>query len=360
MRGQNRDEETGRAGAEVRTRGSATAVNAHAAGIHLLQQAAGNHSVAWLLGAGATPVVQRCGAERCGDECAGHDGVGTVRDAPAVQREGDAGAPDAGPSDAGKPAADAGAGGSSIIYLTVRDPSIGLGGQVVPDLAALKARIKARQQAGDWTLVIAIHGSLNRLAAQAPPDFSKDAVYYGEPEIKGLFGGDPDFVKWRDAFGPRKVVLLGCQVGATFEQVVADNLSRGGSGLRAQGLGEHCKPITSTQIVSWGETGKEKPVKTRADYSHYSDADKAGIVDELRKLNEKWGYLGMPPVSNGDLLRFYFDEEPKGAWALVEVHKDVNGTLTPLGVPYWNRMANSTFLQSCSMGVGTLRPRATP
>ena len=314
MRGQNRDEEAGRAGAELRTRGSSTAAGAHAAGIHLLQRAAGNQSVAWLLGAGATPVAQRCGGGGCCDECAGLDGTGEVTDAPPVQREGDAGAPDAGPSDAGKPAGDAGAGagGPSITYLTVRDPSIGLGGQVVPDLAALKARIKARQQTGDWTLVIAIHGSQNRLAAQAPPDFLKDAVYYGEPEIKALFGGDPDFVKWRDAFGPRRVVLLGCQVGATFEQVVADNLSRGGSGLRTQGLGEHCKPITSTQVVSWGETNKEKPVKTRADYSRYNDADKAGILDELRKLNEKWGYLGMSPVSNGDLLRFYFDEEPKG------------------------------------------------
>ena len=218
-------------GAELRTRGSSTAVGAHAAGIHLLQRAAGNQSVAWLLGAGASPVVQRCGGGGCCDECAGLDSAGEVTDAPAVQREGDAGAPDAGPSDAGKPAGDAGAGpgGPSITYLTVRDPSIGLGGQVVPDLAALKARIKARQQTGDWTLVIAIHGSQNRLAAQAPPDFLKDAVYYGEPEIKALFGGDPDFVKWRDAFGPRRVVLLGCQVGATFEQVVADNLSRGGS-----------------------------------------------------------------------------------------------------------------------------------
>ena len=67
----------------------------------------------------------------------------------------------------------------------------------------------------------------------------------------------------------------------------------------------------------------------------------------------------MSPVSNGDLLRFFFDEEPKGAWPIVEVNKDVNGTLTPLDVPYHNRIGNSTFLQNCNMGVGTLKPRET-
>jgi hypothetical protein len=142
---------------------------------------------------------------------------------------------------------------------------------------------------------------------------------------------------------------------------VADNLSRGASGLRTQGLGEGCKPITRTRYVSWGPEGKEKPVRTRADYGRYNQTDKDGILDELRKLNTEWGYLGSPPVADDDILRFYFDEEPKGVWAIVEIDKEDSAhNLVPIGVPYWNRMSKSAFLQSCSMCVGALPPGATP
>lgn len=327
--------------------------------LHALQNALGNRTVARLVQGfdhHAGLAVQRCGPDGSCDACSAE-----VAEAPAVQRQPDGGgAPITGPKDAGTPDA-AAATGPSIVYLTVRDPSIGIGGQVVPSLAALKANIMTRRQTNDWTLTIAIHGSLDRLAAQAPPDWQKDAVFYGAAEIKQLFGDDQSFVTWRNTYGPKRVVLLGCQVGATFEQVVADNLSRGGSGLRTQGLGAGCKPITSTQTISWGPTGKEKPVRSRADYARYDQADKDGILDELRKLNAKWGYLGQPPVADGDILRFYLDEEPKGAWAIVDVHKEDSGhNLASLDVPYWNRMFNSTFLHSCSMGVGKLPPRATP
>lgn len=312
--------------------------------------------------------MQRCGPAGLCDECAANPGeshsdqmvqrqpdAGTKQAGPS-----DAGAPDAGPTDAGKTdAGGAGAPGPSITYVTVRDPSIGMGGQVVPDLNAVKTRIMAKQQTGDWTLVLAIHGSEGRLAAQSPPDWQKDAQFYGPADIAKLFGGDGAFVTWRDKFGPRRVVLLGCQVGAPFEQVVANNLTRGGSGLTAQGLGSHCKPITRTEPLLWGPPGKETAVRTRADFDRLDEAGKQWITEQLTKWNERWGYLGMSPVPNGELLRYFFEEEPKGAWAIVEVNKDVNGTLTPLGVPYHNRMGNSAFLQNCNMGVGTLKPRET-
>jgi hypothetical protein len=37
-----------------------------------------------------------------------------------------------------------------------------------------------------------------------------------------------------------------------------------------------------------------------------------------RALNTKWGYFGAPPVPDAEVLRYYFDEIPKGAWVLVE------------------------------------------
>lgn len=322
-----------------------------------LQRGAGNQEVVRFL--------QRCGPNRACGPCIEEAERQSAEEA-SVQRQPDAGTKDAGSQDAGTQDAgardagppDAGApAGSAVVYLTVRDREIGIGGQVVPDLEAVKSTIMRRQQTTGWTLVVAIHGSRDRLAAQQPPDWQKDAVFYDAQKIKAMFGGDPAYVTWRDKFGPQRVVILGCQVGATFEQVIADNMARGGSAARAQGLGEGCKPITRSIVVSWGPEGKEKPVTTRAEYARYSEDDRKGILQELSKLNAQWGYLGMPPVGFDDLLRFYFDEEPKGAWPVVEVNKDVNGSLTPLGVPYWNRMGNSTFLRSCSMGVGALPPR---
>ena len=44
-----------------------------------------------------------------------------------------------------------------------------------------------------------------------------------------------------------------------------------------------------------------------------------------------------------------------------EWEKDpTTGDLTPLGVPFWNRMSNSTFLRSCNQGVGRLGAPPSP
>ena len=56
--------------------------------------------------------------------------------------------------------------------------------------------------ADGWTLVLAIHGSEDRLGAQAPPDWQKNAVFYDKSDVEALFANDKAFVAWRDKFGP--------------------------------------------------------------------------------------------------------------------------------------------------------------
>lgn len=276
--------------------------------------------------------------------------------AQSVQRQPDGGVADAG-TDAGK---DAGAAPpvpqvaaiGKVVNYVVRDSSIGVGGTLVPDLAALKTSVMTRQEAGQWSLMLSIHGSGDRLAAQAPPNWQQNAVFYNAGDITTLFG-DKAFVDWRDKFGPQRVVLVACQVSRAFEQTVANALTRGGQGISAGGLGPGCKPIATKQAISWAlsDTAAAVPYTTRAQYNKLSPADKAGFENEIRKLNQQWGYFGAPPVPDADLLRYYFDEEPRGYWVQVEVNKQDDPAdhekLRPLGVPYYNRWASSTFMREC-------------
>jgi hypothetical protein len=119
------------------------------------------------------------------------------------------------------------------------------------------------------------------------------------------------------------------------------------------GLGPGCKPIATTQSIIFQATGAkaESTYKQRAQYDGLNPSDKATFEGMLRDLNNKWGYFGAPPVPDADLLRYYFDEVPKGAWVLVEVNKKddpTSDTLRPLGTPYWNRWADSTFMRECN------------
>lgn len=240
---------------------------------------------------------------------------------------------------------------TAYFHIVVRDPGLDLGGGVlVPDLAAAKATLMRRTIDKPWTLVLAIHASQNRLGAQAPPDWQKNAVFYDDAAIKALFGGDSAFVGWRDQFGPNRVVLYGCQVTAAFEQTIADNLARGGKAPTAAGLGEGCKPLATT--VTFG-------VGSRRAYDALSGDDKQKVLGEVQAANATWGYYGGPPVPRDQVLDYLFKGPQPGSWPQVEVivkQGDDYVSANP-PIPYWNRLSNSTFLRMCTRAVGNLRQR---
>jgi hypothetical protein len=167
------------------------------------------------------------------------------------------------------------------------------------------------------------------VGAQSPPDWQLNAVFYDGAKIKELFG-DKAFVDWRDKYGPQRVVLVACQVSQSFNQLVVDALSRSGKGLLAGGLGPGCKPIASTQPIIFQAAGAQAESKytQRAQYDALNPNDKATFEGIVRALNTKWGYFGAPPVPDAEVLRYYFDEIPKGAWVLVEVNKKDESTDT--------------------------------
>ena len=78
-------------------------------------------------------------------------------------------------------------GGGQQQLWVVRDKTIALGGRLVADLAAFKKSVMTTADADGWTLVLAIHGSEDRLGAQAPPDWQKNAVFYDKSDIEALF-----------------------------------------------------------------------------------------------------------------------------------------------------------------------------
>lgn len=239
---------------------------------------------------------------------------------------------------------------TAYFHIVVRDQGLDLGGGVlVSDLAAAKARLMQRRVDKPWTLVLAIHASENRLGAQAPPDWQKNAVFYDEAAIKSLFGGDSAFVGWRDQFGPNRVVLYGCQVTAAFEQTIDDNLARGGKAPTAAGLGEGCKPQSTS--VTFG-------VESRRAYDGLADDEKQKMLGEVQATNDTWGYYGGPPVPRDQVIDYLFKGPKTGWWPKVEVIvKQGDDSFAPANppIPYWNRLSNSTFLRQCTKAVGNLR-----
>lgn len=251
----------------------------------------------------------------------------------------------------------------------VRDPSIGAGGTVVSDLLAFKRQVMKLKNTGDWTLVLAIHGSLDRLASQSPPDWQKNAIFYTKDDVESLFA-DPEWISWRDTYGPSYLSLTSCQVSIGLERTMIGLLTRNASGggsqatgptQAAQGLGTGCKPL-STTITYRTETGKA--IRTRKEYGQLPKSEKAAMLEQLAELNAEFGYYGAPPVSEGKILDYYFDEEPKGGWAKVQVGLAQGAELVETEIPFWNRSSgpNATrFHQMCDQGVGQLgthTPRA--
>ena len=246
--------------------------------------------------------------------------------------------------------------GSATLHIVVRDPGLNLGGgALVSDLEAAKARMTTKQEVGGWTLVLSIHASEDRLGAQSPPDWQKNAKFYDVSAVNSLFGGDAAFVTWRDKFGPSRVVLYGCQVSAQFEQTIDNNLVRGGTGPTAKGLGPGCHPIAD--IRNFG-------VKTRAEFTKLAADEQTKMTQEVQDVNTTWGYYGGPPVPADKVLDYLFDGPGKGTWACVEVqvlNKSTNDyeSMKP-PIPFWNRQSNSVFLRSCNPIVltGTHTPAA--
>jgi hypothetical protein len=239
--------------------------------------------------------------------------------------------------------------GTAYFHIVVRDRGLDLGGGVlVSDLEGAKTKLMTRKVDKPWTLVLSIHASENRLGAQSPPDWQKDAKFYDDADVKRIFGGDSAFVQWRDNFGPNRVVLYGCQVTAAFEQTITNNLARGGQAPSAAGLGEGCKPLAT--VVTFG-------VNSRREYEGLAESEKTKVLGQVQAANSTWGYYGGPPVPNDEVIDYLFKGPKPGSWAQVEVvvkqGNDFVSTKPP--IPYWNRLSNSMYLRQCTKAVGNLR-----
>ena len=234
----------------------------------------------------------------------------------------------------------------------VRDKGLQLGGELVGDLSELKSKLMAKKIKGEWTLVLGIHGSEDRLAAQAYPHWQDNAIYYRAADIEKLFDADKAFVKWKNEFGPVYLSLVACQVSRSFEATLISNLTRPGAQGHTQparGLGKGCKPIATSKSVY-------PAPPTRAAYDKLPEAERDQMFAKLKALNEKWGYYGEPPVPESRILDYYYSV-PQGQWVIVEVMQGTGHTveeLTSTGIPFWNRgrgTDSAAFADACPDGV---------
>lgn len=242
-----------------------------------------------------------------------------------------------------------------LVYV-VRDRGIGLrGGNFVTNLSGFKQHVMRFQNGGDWTLVLSIHGSQNRLAAQEPPNWQRNAIFYDADAINSLFASDEQWIGWRDRFGPSRLVLASCQVSIGFERVLINNLTRHAAAQQsAYGLGAGCTPIARVPPMA-------NAPRTRRAYRRLEPADQSSFLNQLRQFNRIFGYYGAQPVPDAQILDYFFDEAPRSRWVIVVVGVDQrDGSPRPTRIPFWNRATGpnaARFRQLCRQGIGNLRPR---
>ncbi len=247
----------------------------------------------------------------------------------------------------------------------VRDRGIGLGTTPVANLSVVKAQLMRTHNAGVWSLVLVIHGSLDRLGAQEPPNWQQNAIFYDAAAINALFSADSNWVRWRDRYGPNHLSLAACQVSATFEGVLISNFTRHargtgsqahGSSQPARGLGTGCKPLSSGQTYT---SAAGHVINSRARYNRLPSTERQDLLNVLTRLNQRVGYYGVPPVPSGQIIEYFLDVQPVGQWPVVEIgHVESDGSLTNTHIPFWNRTTgpqSSRFRRLCDQGVGVFR-----
>ena len=228
-----------------------------------------------------------------------------------------------------------------IYYVVAKDLQYG-DGIVLKDLEAMKASMLKQTPRGTWTLVISIHGSLGVVATRGGFLKNKNAAgVYDAADIKRLFNDDKKFVDWRKEHGPNHVVLVGCQIELPFEKVIIQALVNPNSRQQAIGLGARCRPSTLVVALYWEHKGKEIDIITRSDWNKISQKGRNTLNKQLSDLNRDYGYFGAPAVPDAQILDYYFDEAPKGAWPRVGV--SLNYKEQP-GISFWKRSQNADFL----------------
>lgn len=235
-----------------------------------------------------------------------------------------------------------------IVYFVVGDAGLNAGnGTFLRSLRMLPSRLRRLRISNEWTLVISIHGSENRVADLAHVPGNGEGAYTAE-ELESLFSGD-QFQNWRDRYGPSRIVLNACQVSANYESTIINLLTKSGSGQAVQGLGDGCRPGTETMILQ--ENGSD--IVRRTQFTTLSEHRRRTHLESLVSLNREWGYFGAPPVPANQVLHYYFDEEPRGGWPVVRVTHNRKNT----NVPFFDRSSHSRFLRLCDQGIGTLERR---
>lgn len=239
-----------------------------------------------------------------------------------------------------------------LVYFVIGDAELNAGnGTYLSSLTELRASLMDLEIRNEWTLVLSIHGSENRIADMAHVPGNGRGAYTAEA-IEQMFS-DAEFVRWRNRFGPIRVVLNACQVGAPFERTLILALTREGAGQLVQGLGNNCRPETRVLTLHEVVDGRDIAITRLRQFNRLPRDRQEAHRESLLRLNREWGYFGAPPVPENLVLDYYFNEEPRGGWAIVEVTHQRQ----PTGVPFYGRAAHLDFLHVCDQGLGTLRAR---
>ena len=240
-------------------------------------------------------------------------------------------------------------------YVAVGDPQLNYGGgYLVQHLTEVPAALMRISRPNEWTLVLSIHGAQNLVADVGGQVRTGGPDAYDAARVRSIFS-TPEFVRWRNANGPTRLVMNACQLSREFEAVFIDVLTRAGApgGSRGtqqgqqqpQGLGTGCRPSTRMEGI--------EGVNTRADYDGLSAAERARWLRHFQEINRRWGYFGRPPVPDGQVLHYLFGEPPVGEWPIVEVTSDRR----PTGVPFWDRRHHGDFWRLCTGGIAELPSR---
>lgn len=230
-----------------------------------------------------------------------------------------------------------------VKLFVVRDRAIALGGTFVSDLAEFKKKVMAIKNQGPWTLILAIHGAVDHIAAQRPPDVQHTERYFAA-DLQKLFTTE-DWIGWKKQHGPTHLVLTACQANTSLEGLLIQLLTRASAGQQAaQGLGHGCKPFVESEWPIWNG----QAIRNLKQFKGLSPDGKEYVKATLKGLNSKWGYYGSPPVPELEILDYFFNEVPKGEWPKVAVGLSAGpGKARATDLPFWNRRSSPEFSNLC-------------
>ena len=230
-------------------------------------------------------------------------------------------------------------------HTITQDPGL-KSGIVHDDLKKFKKVImKSREKdESHWTLFFTMHGWENYLAYKDTCTPGKDC--FTLDNLKSIFSGK-DWENWRKKYGPWKVILTSCFLTDEMAKGVEALLKRDEAPSTSVGKSTSCETSIDTIDLEVEINGKPVVISTPKQYQNLSIENKRAFLVSLNKI-KKIGYFAVDTtkMNEEELLHYFFNEPPKGAWLKCKITYVVDGE-KKWEIPLYKYTPGSIYYARC-------------